>query len=411
MKKLFLSLLLCITLINIAFSQSEFRDGYIINLNGDTIYGSISFDNSKNTPLSCLFKTKYNSELQSYSSSMIKAFCYHNGKYYVSKLFIMNNKKYISFVEYLYHGKIDLYQLTINNIDYYLIEKENEIPILMRNDDINSSLTNDVEEENSSIITVKQVDKNAKQSFDYRDKLKKILSDCPEIVPQIENTAYNPKSIVKTLNLYQQKEYPNQQTINYLKLNAQYSYEFTPVFAVTCRNSVIPINANYTVKSLKTNFSPYLGIGINVKNNWIKYNNITLQYYGIVGYEHIDAASEIKYGTQYTLDRKSLLFNNSIGLSYNINIKSVITFASVGINGSYGIILDEKNDLPYTFRGNITAGKISYGVFGSVGIKFKLTQRNFEKISIRYENYQMGESLNYFSIKQKGPGLYFETTF
>lgn len=105
------TLLLLITLIHslLVFSQSRFRDGYIITLESDTLKGQLEVrDNDKNYQ-SCLFKS--GKGIREYFPDQIQGFAYKNGKFFSSK--IIGG----TFVEVLVTGELDLYKYADN---YYM---------------------------------------------------------------------------------------------------------------------------------------------------------------------------------------------------------------------------------------------------------------------------------------------------
>jgi hypothetical protein len=103
MKKTFLFILIIFT---IAFSpgkaQSNFRDGFIISLTNDTIYGKIAYKLNSDNYKVCEFKL--NDEITRYSPSQLKGYGFINDKFYISG--ILEN----TFVELLVDGPLRLFR-------------------------------------------------------------------------------------------------------------------------------------------------------------------------------------------------------------------------------------------------------------------------------------------------------------
>lgn len=103
MKTNFKLTLLCLLItIGCAYSQTDFRDGFIITLENDTINGQIAYRlNSKNYQ-SCIFKN--NKRKTTYLPSQILGFGYNQSKYFSNQI-IQG-----TFVEVLVIGKLSLFK-------------------------------------------------------------------------------------------------------------------------------------------------------------------------------------------------------------------------------------------------------------------------------------------------------------
>lgn len=103
MKKLFILISFLLAIIaSHAFAQSDFRDGYIINQQNDSVFGKVDYRlDTKNYQL-CRFKN--DNQITEYSPEQIKGYGYINDKYFSSS--IIDG----SFVEVLINGKMSLYR-------------------------------------------------------------------------------------------------------------------------------------------------------------------------------------------------------------------------------------------------------------------------------------------------------------
>lgn len=97
--------------INKAYSQSEFRSGYIITLDNDTIYGDVAYRSDIKNYKSCQFKIDEN--ITTYSPQQLRAYGFLNDKFFTST--VIND----FFVEVLVQGRLSLYK----HNNYFLIEK------------------------------------------------------------------------------------------------------------------------------------------------------------------------------------------------------------------------------------------------------------------------------------------------
>ncbi len=101
-KKFNLSLIVLIVTFSSSFGQNDFRNGFIITNDNDTIRGQLDYrSNSKNYE-SCIFKSEEGEK--KYYPSQIKGFGYVDDKFFSSQ--ILKD----SFVEVLIRGEISLYK-------------------------------------------------------------------------------------------------------------------------------------------------------------------------------------------------------------------------------------------------------------------------------------------------------------
>ncbi|MDR0798303.1 MAG: hypothetical protein LBN18_00875 [Dysgonamonadaceae bacterium] len=119
--KNFLLLFLFFCLVCELKAQTNYRPGYIITLQGDTVYGQIDYRGDDTMGRICRFKSG-NDVKTEYFPGEIQAYRFTDSKYYVS--YTINNRPH--FLEFLIKGKMNIYYLRNNEGDHYYIEKENE---------------------------------------------------------------------------------------------------------------------------------------------------------------------------------------------------------------------------------------------------------------------------------------------
>lgn len=101
-------------------AQSDFRSGYVIKVPGDTLFGEVDYRGDKRMGKSCTFRVSKNDTTIRFTPDEIVGYRFKDSKYFVSKT--VNEKKV--FLEYLIHGKLDIYYLRDDTTDHYYIEKE-----------------------------------------------------------------------------------------------------------------------------------------------------------------------------------------------------------------------------------------------------------------------------------------------
>jgi hypothetical protein len=108
-------------------AQTDFKPGYIIKTNGDTLYGDIDYRGDLLMSRLCKFRDK-EKIIKDYSPKDIVEFRFTDSKYYVSREVYGNSV----FLEYLIKGKVNVYYMRDENGDHYYLDKEDvrltEIP-------------------------------------------------------------------------------------------------------------------------------------------------------------------------------------------------------------------------------------------------------------------------------------------
>lgn len=101
----------------------DFRPGFIIKLNGDSIPGFIDNRSDKSKTLICHFKPSKKSRVVKYKPTEIKSFGFIDDKYYSSAILSIKGKKKSVFIEVLVKGKASLYRY----LDVFYFEKDSMV--------------------------------------------------------------------------------------------------------------------------------------------------------------------------------------------------------------------------------------------------------------------------------------------
>jgi hypothetical protein len=188
MKKLALTTLI-IHLSVLLYAQHDFRPGYIITLNNDTIKGLIDNNPDQENAVYCNFKNDSTSEIKTYASTDLKEYVFNDGKHYIQK-----NIKFLSamapstsyFLERVSTGIINLYYIKNLGFHYYFIEKSDEL----------YELTNE------KISYIENGVTYTKLSEKYKHVFSMLMNDAPSIGAAIESTSFTKTAFVKLLEKY-----------------------------------------------------------------------------------------------------------------------------------------------------------------------------------------------------------------
>ena len=212
----------CLLLIPVLYAQNNYRPGFIITVQKDTIYGEIDYRTDKMNAKRCVFQSQGNdTEPVTYHPFEILGYRFtDDGKYYVSKnIELKYGVSTPVFLEYLLQGMKSLYYYeTEDNIPIYFVEDNNTL-VKIDAPKLSKQATN--------IQFKGQTDR-------YIPLLHYAFKDCPSLAPQIDRARFSRKEIINlesTQKLYLQKNIIMQcvpamkiaLNLKQKKINVQYS--------------------------------------------------------------------------------------------------------------------------------------------------------------------------------------------
>jgi hypothetical protein len=360
--------------------QSDFRPGYIITNNLDTIHGFINLKSNIKNSKSCEFKAENNEERKLFLPSDIYGYRIENYKFYVSRQIEINDEKRLVFLEYLIKGIVDLFYFVDSDGDYYFIYKEGVLYPLTNNK-IQITLNNNVYE---------------RRSNKYVGMLKSLFKDSRETLIDVDKVTFNYKSLIDISKEYHNNVCKSQECIDFTKstkikiilepyvgyynswnkglkaatpsssgqyyginvrflpfkvhsvwssysgiayFSQSFYYEFPPDFfsqnTVTRYESKIniiqvPIGMEYTMPGER--FQPYLSLSFNSQfriNSWTKFTDPkhTFRF----KYQVYCPGLSLDLGLKYNLNKSHYLFLRN-NIEYNQRILSEVLNFGIGFN-------------------------------------------------------------------------------
>jgi len=125
MKKILVFFTLFISVFVKVEAKVDFKNGYIITLNNDTIYGKIVNTNYYEHSLKCTFKENDKDETTTYFPNQLTGYRFIDGKFYISKKVLVDSIPTTFFMEYLINGKLNFYfRQDKGVINHYYAEKD-----------------------------------------------------------------------------------------------------------------------------------------------------------------------------------------------------------------------------------------------------------------------------------------------
>ncbi|MFT6867433.1 MAG: hypothetical protein ACJA08_002276 [Cyclobacteriaceae bacterium] len=186
------------------FSQKDFKNGFVIHNNQDTIRGYINLGNDKRNSEYCEFRRNLNEESQIFRPFEIISFRVESeNKYYVSKQVnegAENTQNY--FLEYLLFGINNLYYLKNDDHPSYYIEKHGKI-FELQNEIVTRQSPNGIQFED--------------YNNQFRGELIYLFNDAPTLVDQISTAKFTHSSLINVTKKYHQMMCDEYKCIDYTK--------------------------------------------------------------------------------------------------------------------------------------------------------------------------------------------------
>lgn len=363
---------------NIVLAQSDFRKGYIITLENDTINGLIDYrDGTKNFE-TCSFKKNENDEIVDYRPSKLNGYRFKDDKYFKPRR-IENQDGYqeYAFLEVLISGSVSLYK----HKSTFFIEK-------------GDSSFHKLETE--TIETFSNGEKKQRVSKKYLGILSFLLSDCSELRKEIQSVGLSEGPLMKIV-----KKYHKLQNLEYsiyrakqptLKLSIGI---YTGVNISNTKFSSERNNFNHLVEGNFENGTPIIGLNFNLffprfsgKISFLTgFSYLSQDYFSshkVVKSpitEINDVSMQIKqlkipFGFQYTFTKRKFTPYINLGLSTIINIQSSASWIQDSENNNV-VVTKEENPLALK--------STQIGFWGGLGVSKAISPKLDAFFELRYE--------------------------
>lgn len=281
-------------------AQSDFRNGYVIKNNNDTIYGLIDYKGNKANAKKCIFRKDINSEKQVFNPDEIKGFRFINSKYYISKTINIGNETEQLFLEYLINGIIDIYYYRDDNGEHYLVDNGRDNLIELKN-----------EEKEIIIGDTRYV----KESKEYIGILKVTFKESPMVSKRVENISLNHKSLINITHDYHNQVCTDEECIIYEKKlpKVKSTYGVVVGFNGMSISQIREFSDEfYYMKDCKFGFNIFPSIGLYYKIN-MPYVNERLDFQ----YECTYSRIKLKASSSYIEPLNNMNYLNDISLTQN----------------------------------------------------------------------------------------------
>lgn len=293
-----------------SFSQFDYRKGYIVQNNNDTIYGYIDYKGNKSNAKICNFKNSQISEKQEFDPSEITSYKFNNGKYYVAKTLTDGTQTKSLFLEYLINGIIDIYYYRDGQGEHYMAENQEGKLLELKN------------EQTVIVIDHKAYNKNSKE---YVGVLKNMFKESPTVVKKVDETGLSHTSLINIAKDFHNAVCFDYECVVYEKSLRKTMAIFGVVAGMTHTTLVIDEDFQNNIQLLKGSdygaiTYPSLGFYLKVQPAYFN-EKIFLQYEGTYSRMHLTSYNsyvDVLYNMPVTNDisLKQNVFRNAIFMKY-----------------------------------------------------------------------------------------------
>ena len=389
MKNTAITILLLLT-VTMLCAQSNYRPGYIITNDNDTVKGFIDFRTDEANAKVCKFKLSDTSKEQTYKPGEIAGFRYiEDGKYYVSRSFLIEGKQEKMFWEYLVEGILSLYYLEGKDVSYYIFED-------------GSGKTTVVSKKPDTPVTDSETGKTyLKPDYSYMGIIRNLFKDCAPVSKEVVAVKFNHPSLINLTKkyhdavcetgeeciLFETKEdkqaiktqislYAGMQRLSYKFLTRNpYGPTWLSLLesldAAHCLSPVIGVQINSSSPRWQKSLSFQVDISLSQLRGKIQFPNYVDNEY----FKYQSMIAQCKFGGKYTYPKGKIRPSIEAGmpLSFLFASSSVYRYevASMPVQGMDNPLLPD----PFMF-----------GYYAGIGVDYQLKKDNFLLLRITFDN-------------------------
>jgi hypothetical protein len=349
-------------------AQSNFKPGYIITNQQDTVTGWINFRTDKRNQKQCEFKPDLKLAVKIYLPQDIAGYRFTDeGKYYVSHEIQLNETSQKVFLEFLVKGIMNLYYYA-DEVDYYFFE----------NQDGKMEVVSQQPERVDNMII--------RQDNEYISRIRSLFQDYQTIVQKTEKLKFNQRSMMDVAEEYHNEvcttgesciifrnRHPDDEGIR---------YKISVYGGLQLSNYVFSTYYMRSSKHRASNVSPLLGAQVNWMNpRWS--NSFSLQLEASFSQFKSDIPKKANryvnndYPNVRATSYEALASSLRAGVKYTYPKYIISPTAEAGIALTY--LLEEK--------GAGVLRPIHYGYYLALGANYKITASHAVFIRLVYENY------------------------
>lgn len=372
------------------FAQFDFRPGYVVTSENDTLHGLIDYKGNKANARKCVFKMNAESEKREFTPEQLNAYRFENSKYYISKSIEMGGEETTVFLEYLINGIVDLFYFRDRDGEHYWVDWGNGNLRELRNDE-REVYINDT--------------KYRKESKEYIGILKHVFSNSPSVVEETNSVRLDHQSLIDIARTYHDEVCTGESCIVYEKKMPLVKFKFglalrANAMALT-RSGSLPVEYDYLNNSNFNNpFTPSLGFFLKMNIPALN-ERLFFQYMALVGKIDMHTVN-VRTEKLYSMTHRNEIwltqtaFYNSGTIRYEFPKGLVTPVVQLGgfVNSFNNVDYTHNMEVRYSW-GDVYEesvghespfSKFDYGVQVGVGLKGKLFKNRDLTADLNYQH-------------------------
>jgi len=358
------------------FSQTDFREGYIITNAHDSIPGWIAYREGAKAFSVCDFQKVQGQGTVNYTASDIAGYGIINDKSFSSKSITVTDHEELVFLEVLVKGPITLY----NFKGTFWLEKENKLYVLKN--ELKEVFVNDK--------------RFVKSSNEHIATLNILLADCAELRNKIQNVALREKPLSQLIKKYNgckgQVVVVYKEKKPWFRLSAGVAGGLN-ISRVTFKDE--DKTHNYMNGTFTTSFSPVGGLSFGITSPRVS-ERLSLNveaFYTKSKYSHNSSFDRLTYTENNSVDIELTQLKVPVSFRYTLPKRKFTPYFSIGaifvrhLNSSSTWLEEIKSDTQdrYYYGEAILLKYGQFGIWAGTGISKPISNKLSAFLDLRYE--------------------------
>ena len=363
------------------YSQSDFREGFVVKKSGDSLYGLVNYREGSGAFRVCEFRESFDHDVITYRPGEIQKYGFVRDKVFESReITLQEEPPRRVFLEILVDGLASLYKFD----DTFWVEKDGGGLQQLRND------PRVIESEGKKVLG---------RTNKHISTLAILLHDCPQIIPEIQNIRSIRErpltNVIEEYNICMEVPYIvykdqkpwfrsaigitfgyGASRMEFLEHRSHYSYKYLLGATEISKLPAIGVSLGIFFPRINERISFHADI-FYLNSSYFRYSIIEEIYSTTINYVTLETKKlKIPYGLRYTFPPRNFTPYFSIGFSNTLNIASDSKWIQE-IERTH--MVERKQDE------NIRIKDSQFGLWGSAGIQKSVTSRLNSFLEFRFE--------------------------
>lgn len=387
-----LIILLAITCIaEFSFSQTDYRNGYVITNAGDTLSGFVDYREKDKAYKSCDFKVSKGQNTITYEPGSIIGYGFENDKFFLSReISIKNKPSQVVFLEVIVRGLVSLYKFE----NTYFVEKGND------------GLQQLINETKEVFIEEKRVSRNTNQHI---GTINMLVFDCAEIRTRVQKIRLAEKDLTNLIEDYNRCKGVSSVTFKAKKPWTKAIIGLTGGLNVSQLKFDPYPGYEHLTGDFEVSKSPMIGVSFDILSPRLSerisfhgdFLYLTSKYYNYTLYNSSSSVErnyvtlelqqlKVPIGIRYTFPKREFTPYFNAGISSTIHLSSNSNWVQE-VESNSVVITNESEALVINSR--------QLGLWGGCGVLKSINNKLNVFIELRYEQ---TDGITQFSIDSQG---------